>query len=164
MKQETPTIKATTLRLIGPIMVATALACNPAGTRPFYGPFLRAAADTLAVEPDIVLEAAFSEVEARGMAIRKFNAEEGYLETKWFDLRDSTSHGSTANADSVIKIRIWSDRLQRRQAEMRLETVYMSALDPSLPERENTAQVPTDHAGHPFGQQLIGDIKERLGL
>lgn len=108
--------------------------------------------------------AALAEVEARGMTVRKYNAEEGYLETAWFDLRDSTSHSWTTNPDSVVKLRVWSDRLQRRQAEMRIEIVFPAALDPSLPERENTRQVPTTHAGHAFGIRLIRDIKERLGL
>lgn len=96
------------------------------------------------------------------MVIQKFSAEEGYLETKWFDLRDSTSHGSATHPDSVIKIRVWSDRLQRRQAEMRIETTYPWSLDPSLPERENTRQVPATHAGHAFMAELIEAIKERL--
>lgn len=144
--------------------ILTVLACNPAGTRPFYEPFLRAAADTLNVEPETVLEAALAEVQARRMRVRKYNAEEGYLETEWFDLRDSTSHGSATDPDSVIKVRVWSDRLQRRQAEVRIETVYPAFLDPSLPERENTRQVPGTHAGHAFGVQLIRDIKDRLGL
>ena len=144
--------------------ITTALACNPAGTRPFYEPFLRAAADTVNFEPEAVMEAALTEIEARGMTVRRYNAEEGYLETAWFDLRDSTSHGSATSPDSVIKLRVWSDRLQRRQAEFRVEIVYPASLDPSLPERENTRQVPTTHAGHTFGIQLIHDIKERLGL
>ena len=91
-KTEIPIIRLVTYRLLVPATIAMALACNPAGTRPFYEPFLRAAADTLGVEPDVVLEAALAEIEARGMIVRKFNAAEGYLETKWFDLRDSTSH------------------------------------------------------------------------
>jgi len=129
-------------------------ACAAVNTRPYLTPLPGAIADTLPVDPGLVIAFAESVVTAEGLRIRTAAADEGYLETEW--------HRDGGRADAV-RLRFFTTAIGESLTELQSEAVIQRTLDPSLPARENEAMVPEGHWGDALLRGILKAVTERLG-
>ena len=138
------------------------LACTAITVRPTYRPFPLAGMDTLTAMPPEIISAAGEEVKRLGLEVRVVTAPEGYLETRWFDLRAKTSRSSVANPDHTIRVRVWADLITPLQSQLVVETVQRRSLDPSVPEREDETVVAAGTPADSVTRTLRAAIKARF--
>lgn len=129
-------------------------ACAAVNTRPYLTPLPDAIADTLPVDPGLVIAVAESVVTAAGLRIRTVAANEGYLETAW--------HRDSSRADAV-RLRFFSTAIGESLTELLSEAVIQQTVDPSMPARENEAMVPAGHWGEALLKGILEAIAVRFG-
>jgi hypothetical protein len=149
------------LRIPAAIAVSfAAVACpNLGGVRPRYGPVPGSVALELEAAPDAVIAAAARDVAAAGLRVARAAANEGYLETAWFDL--GTRRSVTAEArdlDRVVKLRFFADPTAGK-THLAAECVRRIAYDPSLPPRDLERMVPDSTPGRVLLDSLIGRLQ-----
>jgi hypothetical protein len=164
--------------------------CASAGTvRPPFPPLHLAKVDTLKVVPvlsaeleqrilgeqlDVLDTAAIersqliAELEQRaieeGLDIRIANVEDGYLETRWFNVVSRRSdEGDVAHPEREILLRFWIDPVGPLGYKLTAEAVYRRVSDPSLPSREREVMVPPDHEGEAILTRILDAVRERFG-
>jgi hypothetical protein len=72
---------------------------------------------------------------------------EGYLETRWFDLRSRVAVADPiGDFDQVVKLRFFVDPIGLHTRVI-AESVRRTAWDPSRPPRDLEAMVPPEHPG-----------------
>jgi hypothetical protein len=151
------------LWVVGALLLA--LACTAASTRPYFGPLAGARADTLPAVATTVVDALAASVQAVGFRVQAMSAQEGYLETYWFDTRAGRSGGRYArNPGAVVRLRFFVDDARALQSVVVSEVVYRTRLDPSRGEREIEALVPLDHAGMVLLDSVMHAAAARLGV
>ena len=165
-------------------------ACASAGTvRPPFSPLYEAMVDTLLVVPvlspeleqrilgeqldaldDAVIERAqlIAELEQRtideGLDIRVANVQDGYLETRWFNVVSRRSDdGDVAHPEREILLRFWVDPVGPLGYKLTAEAVYRRVSDPSLPSREREVMVPEDHEGEAILTRILDGVREQFG-
>lgn len=126
-------------------------ACAAVNTRPYLRPLPDAIADTLPVDPGLVIAVAESVVTAEGLRVRTAAADEGYLETEW--------HRDGGRADAV-RLRFFTTAIGESLTELLSEAVIQRIVDPSLPAREHEAMVPVGH----WGEALLHGILEAIAV
>jgi len=144
------------------LLFLAAIGCTAITVRPTYRPFPLAAFDTVTAKPPDVVSAAGEEVKLLGLSVRVMTPAEGYLETRWFDLRNKTSRSRVTNPDRTVRLRVWVDLVTPLQSQVVVEAVQRRSLDPSLPEREDEVVVPGGAPGDSLGQALRAVIKKRF--
>ena len=133
---------------------ATALliACSPFGAswvRPTFHPFPEAITDTIAGEPELIVEQLAELLQDEGIELRWVRVHEGYIETKWFDPNTGrTGGGRSLNTEGVVRLRFWADLALEHESAVVGEAVHRRVVDPSLPVRETEAHVAPEHPGH----------------
>ena len=140
------------------LLLGALLACHAPGTRPFYSPLRGATIDTLGVAPDQLIIRANQAVLTRGLEIGSLSPEEGYLETRWYHLRSQRSVSTPSNSEDYVKIRFWTDPVDRRRSIIVGEAVRVRTLDPSVPPRDREELVPRGHPGEGILIDLMRSI------
>jgi hypothetical protein len=112
------------------------LCCTSITTRPNIRPFPLATFDTVVANPAAVIEAAQKGVTDLGLQISAVSVAEGYLETRWFDVRTRRSHRTNTNPELLVRLRVWADLATPRESQVVIETVRRQTIDPSVPDRE----------------------------
>lgn len=137
-------------------------ACSPATTRPDFLPFPEDRVLVLAGEPADVTTAAARWLTSEGLQIEWQNAQDGYLETAWYDTHTRRSTPGTAvgvgDVLSTVKIRCWVDPDAPGKAKLTVEAVYRPMIDPSRTERDQEQVVP----GGSDGAVLVGRLIDAL--
>ena len=124
-------------------------ACGAGAVRPTFHPFPEAITDTIAGEPEIIVEQLAELLQDEGIELRWVRVHEGYIETKWFDLNTGrTGGGRSLNTEGVVRLRFWADLALEHESAVVGEAVHRRILDPSLPVRETEAHVAPEHPGH----------------
>jgi hypothetical protein len=96
-----------------------------------------------------------SVVRARGMAVAIMTANEGYLETRWYDVDAGTPTDEPfQRLDRIVRMRFTADPLQGR-TRLVAECVVRVMWDPGLPERELERIAPEDHPGRVLMRELL---------
>lgn len=127
--------------------------------RPYLTPLPHAPTDSLRVDPADLIDELTGLVTAEGLRIRTMSAEEGYLETAWYDVvaRSPTrSYGS--DVDRYFRLRFFVDPINPLLTQLVSEAVVRRTLDPSLPERDAEILAPPGHAA----DQLLSRIRDTL--
>ena len=141
------------------VLLLAVAACRATAVRPYITPFPNAPTDTLQADPDDVINELAGLVTAEGLLIRMVSAEEGYLETGWYDIVSRSAAGSYgSDTDRYIRLRFFVDPVNPLLTQLVSEAVMRHTLDPSLPEREAEILVPPGHEG----DQLLTRIRDAL--
>ena len=148
------------------LLVALALACNPATTRPAFVPLPEAPVEILQARPQRILTEVRDWLTAQGLKIQRSNDADTYLETAWYDTRN---HRSTAGGGeggdllAAVKIRCWVDPDAPGRSKLTVEVIYRPMLDPSRTERDLERVVPAEHEGGKVVERLIAAMKQKFG-
>lgn len=154
------------LRLL-PAVALSAAACNPASSRPGYLPYPEDLSVLLGGSVPTVAAAAGSWFESQGIHLEWINAEDGYVETTWYDTdtHQSTSGtgGDLGTMMATFKLRVWVDPDAPGKSKMTVEAVYRPALDPSRTERDLERTAPPGSGGAVLVQSLIAEMQSKFG-
>jgi hypothetical protein len=93
------------------------------------------------------------------MVVASYSSAEGYLETRWFDVRTRKSHRYNTNPKNFVRLRVWTDLISPRESQIVVETVYRYTIDPSVPDREVERVVAADTPGDSLTQAVRGIVK-----
>jgi phosphoribosylformylglycinamidine (FGAM) synthase-like enzyme len=127
--------------------------------RPVYGPLPGSITLLLDAAPDVVIVAAQHEVRAAGLAVASVAADEGYLETDWYDVvAKRTVSARAEDFDHTVKLRLFADPTAGRTRFV-AECVVRIAYDPSQPERDLERMVPDSTPAHALLDSLIARLK-----
>jgi len=134
-------------------------ACGAGGVRATFQPFPQAITDTIAGEPDAIVEQLADLLQDEGIELRWVRAHEGYVETKWFDPVSGTSGGGRSlNTAGIVRMRFWTDIVAQHESVVVGEAVNRRVVDPSLPVRETEAHIPPEHPGYAILQRVIESL------
>ena len=148
------------LALMAFLVVISETGCNPMTTRPGFRPFALAAVDTSNSEPSITLTAIESQINERGLPIRRSNARDGYLETRRFDLETETVDGAAIHdSQRAIVMRFWVNPVPGKRSQIISEVVYRRTADPSVSNRAAEALVPPDHPARELLAEVLAAVK-----
>ena len=142
------------------VALSAAAGCfNFGGVRPLYGPVPGSIAVELNAAPDAVIAAAAVDVAAAGLRVARVAANEGYLETRWYDVRSQRTVGERArDVEHVVKLRLFADPAAGK-TRLAAECVARIAYDPSVPERDLERMVPDSTPGRVLLDSLVARLK-----
>jgi len=124
-----------------------------------YGPLPGSLSLLLDGTPDAVIAAAQRELRAAGLAVASVAADEGYLETAWYDvLTKRTVDAGARDLDHIVKLRLFADP-KAGKTHLAAECVRRIAYDPSEPERDLERMVPDSTPQHALLDSLIARLK-----
>jgi hypothetical protein len=148
------------LRIPAAIALSVVAACpNLGGVRPLYGPVPGSLGLELNASPDVVIAAAARDVVTVGLRVSHVAANEGYLETEWFDLGAHRSVAASArDLDRVVKLRFFADPTAGK-THLAAECVRRIADDPSVPPRDLERMVPDSTAGRVLLDSIVARLK-----
>jgi hypothetical protein len=127
--------------------------------RPVYGPLPGSVSLLLDAAPDAVIVAAQREVRAAGLEVASVAADEGYLETEWYDVvAKRTVDARAPDLDHIVKLRLFADP-KAGKTYLAAECVRRIAYDPSEPQRDLERMVPDSTPAHALLDSLIARLK-----
>lgn len=129
-------------------LTALAAACASfGGLRPAFAPLPEAVVFTSPAPASAILTTLEDSLTARGVAIQSVVPREGYLETRWYDLRSRAAVAEPiGDFDHVVRWRFFVDPIGLHTRVI-AESVRRTGWDPSRPPRDLEAMLPPDHAG-----------------
>lgn len=145
------------------LALSVAGACRTGGVRPRQAAFPEARS-VLTVRPaaEVIasLEAAVRDV---GPGVARSAANEGFLETRWFDVvtRQPVAPPFT-RLDSIVRIRFYADPVQGK-TRLIAECVQRYRYDPSLPDRDLERVVREGHPGRVLLDSLLAPFAADSG-
>jgi hypothetical protein len=129
------------------VMLLAALgACQFATTRPPFEPVPEARHVDLTLGRLEATEQLAEALRADSIPVGRVEPRDGYLETPWFNAGTGRPVSHARTGDSVVRVRGWVEPARVRYSELRVETVFRRAWDPSLPDRELERAVPPGHS------------------
>jgi hypothetical protein len=141
------------------VVLLLAAACKATAVRPYITPVPEAPTDTLQTNPNAVIDELVRLVTAEGFQVRMVSAEEGYLETGWYDVVSRTAASSYgSDAERFIRLRFFVDPVNPLLTQLVSEALMRRTHDPSLPERQAEMLVPPGHEG----DQVLTRIRDTL--
>jgi hypothetical protein len=146
-------------RALAALALAACIRPNFGGVRPRYGPVPGSIALELDAAPDAVIVAAARDVRDAGLEVARMAANEGYLESQWYDLGTRRPVSAQArDLDRVVKLRFFADPTAGR-THLAAECVRRFAYDPSQPPRDLERMVPDSTPGRVLLDSIIGRLK-----
>jgi hypothetical protein len=133
-------------------------ACTPVTTRPAFAPYPEAVHAVIDAPPAQVTEEAGAWLAAQGTAVALASPRDGFLETRWQEVTDSTAGRMTA------RIRVWADPDAPGKSRVTLEAVYRPIEDPSRTPRDLERPCPAGSAGERLAARLLAALSEKLGV
>jgi hypothetical protein len=127
-------------------IVLLLLSCNPATTRPDFGPVPDAAEAEVDLPMADATRALAEALVEDSIPVTRIEARDGYVETGWFEAASGQPTSRRRLGPEVVRVRGWVDPIQTGQTRLRIETVIRPMADPSLPERELDRGAPMDNA------------------
>lgn len=92
-----------------------------------------------------VTDTVASYLRAESLPVSRVEPFHGYLETSWFDVNSLAPVRGRPVGPDVVKVRAWIEPARDGFAYVEIETVYVPAVDPSVPSRDTEAPVADDH-------------------
>ncbi len=124
-----------------------------------FGPVPGSISLQLDAQPDAVIVAAAKEVQAAGLKIARVAADEGYLESEWYDVPGKrTVSARDPDFDHIVKLRLFADPTAGK-TRLAAECVLRIAYDPSEPERDLERMVPDSTPAHAILDSLVARLK-----
>jgi len=148
--------------LLAPLTLAAA-ACQPATTRPAFGPFPEAPGSEIRLPVPEGTRRLAEVLKADSFPTQKVRLRDGYIETPWFLARTRQPTTQRPLGPDVVRIRAWADPARPGSTQLTVETLYRPRADPSLPERELERQVPRDHPVALRVEAALKRLIERFG-
>jgi hypothetical protein len=148
------------------VLAVVAAACNPASSRPGFGPYPEDLSVLLNGSVPVVASAAGAWFESQGIRMEWINPEDGYVESTWYntDSHQSTSGtGDLGTMMATFKLRVWVDPDAPGKSKMTVEAVFRPALDPSRTERDLERTAPPGSGGAVLVQSLIAEMQSKFG-
>ncbi len=106
-----------------------------------------------------MIVAARREVQAAGLRVARAAADEGYLETEWYDVAARRTVSARAlDLDHIVKLRLFADP-KAGKTYLAAECVRRIAWDPSMPERDLERMVPDSTPERAVLDSLIARLK-----
>lgn len=131
--------------------------------RPHGPPIPEALIDTLSATPDILIQAAQREVTAEGMQIHAVSAEEGFLETGWYNpITRRPVPPATASVERAVALRFRADSVGLGTTQLASEAVIRRTADPSLPHGVAESMAPPDHPGYQLLSRMLLSLRDRF--
>lgn len=137
-------------------------ACGGANVRPYYAPLPLAEVDTLRGDPPQIVDYLTEALRADSIQLHVVSTEEGYVESRKFDVRPLVEGSTRVPISAVIRLRFWIDPIGDGETQVTAEAVTERTVDPSLPQREREVVVPTGHAGLALLQRIREDLRNRF--
>jgi hypothetical protein len=128
-----------------PLTVLFLLSCNPATTRPDFGPVPDAAEAEVDLPMGDATRALSEALVEDSIPVRRTEPRDGYVETGWFEAATGQPTSRRPLGPEVVRVRGWVDPVQTGQTKIRIETVIRPMADPSLPERELDRGAPKEN-------------------
>lgn len=111
-------------------------------------------------QPAAVIRALDVSAREAGLRVVRLSPEEGYLETAWHELADSTAR-TLPRERRRVRVRMFADPVAGR-TRLLAECVTRVYEDPSLPDRELERMVAETHPGYRLLQEILRDAQRRL--
>jgi hypothetical protein len=106
-----------------------------------------------------VIVAAAHEIQAAGLRVASAAADEGYLETEWYNLvTKRTVDARATDFSRAVKLRLFADPTAGK-TRLAAECVVRIAYDPSEPERDLERMVPDSTPARALLDSLIARLK-----
>jgi len=140
------------------LSLAFLAACTPVTTRPSFAPYPEALHAVINVPPAQVTQEAGAWLTAQGTAVALASPVDGFLETRWQEVTDSTAGQMTA------RIRVWADPDVPGKSRVTVEAVYRPIEDPSRTPRDLERHCPVGSAGERLAARLLAALSEKLGV
>ena len=121
------------------------LACYPTTTRPAFLPLPAASSFEIELLVPEATRAVALALNTDSIPVRRTEANDGWLETDWFEATTLKSTNRRALGPDVVKVRAFVDPSSPNHSNITIEVVYHPLADPSRPERELEQQVPSTH-------------------
>lgn len=121
------------------------LSCNPATTRPDFGPVPDAAEAEVDLPMADATRALAEALAEDSIPVTQTELRDGYVETGWFEAASGQPTSRRPLGPEVVRVRGWVDPIQTGQTKIRIETVIRPMADPSLPERELDRSAPKEN-------------------
>ncbi len=138
-------------------------ACNPSNDRPAFQPFPQSVIDTIAGDPESVIQALAEHVGAEGIDIKRLSIVDAYLETERYDVEGGRrSAPNRTHPERVIVLRFWADVVGIRLTAVTAEVTHPRTSDPSLPPRLAEMMARPGHPGLLLLRKILDDVKEEL--
>jgi hypothetical protein len=113
--------------------------------------------------PALVTRAMAAELERRGIPLAAISINEGYIESRWFDVETLAAvREPFGRRLDVVRLRLFADPIGRG-TKLFLEAVYRVGWDPSVPERELERMVPEQHPVRPLLDSLVAGLRPPPG-
>ncbi len=148
MRSARPAVRLTAVLLV---------ACTPATTRPPFPPYPEALHAVINAPPARVTDEAKTWLAAQGAAVQHASSLDGFLETAWYDVKDS------AAAPIRVKVRVWADPDVPGKSRVTVEAVYRPIEDASRAPRDLDVAAPKESAGQRLAERLLKGLSEKLG-
>lgn len=126
-------------------LLALLLSCNPATTRPDFGPVPDAAEAEVDLPMADATKALAEALVEDSIPVTRTELRDGYVETGWFEAATGQPTSRRPLGPEVVRVRGWVDPIQTGQTKIRIETVIRPMADPSLPERELDRGAPKEN-------------------
>lgn len=140
--------------------VIGAAACGAANIRPYITSFPGAPRDTVRGDPAVIVPHLVRLLAAESIAVKIASPEEGYIESRWRDLRELGATGPFPYGPEV-RYRFWVDPLGLGRTQVIGEVVGRGTVDPSLPERLREVLLPAEHRGRALLDSIMSAVRER---
>lgn len=137
------------------------IACRAANVRPYIMPFPGAPTDTVLGDPANIVRHVAGLLGRERIEIQMMSAEEGYVETRWFDVRTHDTTG-TLTWGPDARLRFWVDPIGNGEAQVVGEAVGRRSVDPSLPAREREILLTADEVGRTILIRVMTAVRERF--
>jgi hypothetical protein len=153
------------VRAVRAVVMALA-ACNPASSRPALAPYPEDLSILLGGPVSYITSEAGGWFESQGIHTEWISAEDGYVETTWYntDTHQSTSGtGDIGTLQTTFKVRVWVDPDAPGKSKMTVEAVYRPSVDPSRTERDLERSAPPGSGGAVLVQRLVDEMQKKFG-
>jgi len=150
------------LHLVVSLTLTTA-ACQPATSRPPFGPLPEALGSELRLAVPEATRRLAEALKADSFPTSTVRLRDGYIETPWFLARTRRATSRRPVGPGVVRIRAWADPARPGSTQLTVETLYRPRVDPSLPERELEREVPRDHPVALRVEAALKRLVERFG-
>ena len=146
------------------LFLLTAVACQPATTRPPFTPVPEALSSEIRLRVPEATRRLAEALKADSIPTHRVRLRDGYIETQWFNARTGRLASQRRSmGPGVVRVRAWADPARPGSSQLTVETSYRPVADPSLPERELERPVAPDHRVARKVQAVLVRLVERYG-
>ncbi len=139
------------------------MACYPTTTRPGLTPVPEAITAELELFVPAATRALALALDTDSIPVSRTEANDGWLETPWFDAATLQPTGARVLGADVVKVRAFVEPGRPNHAVITVETVYRPFADPSRPGRALERHVPGAHPVANRVRAVVERLKQEYG-